>query len=220
MSLLFKYLEIFFVIFLATFNTSGSCLEAIDAGKLPKPIHFLHSYYDGGESDEIYLFGGVTENSIGNNYNIYSFNISTHTIKTIGEIPSDIELFSRSYVIRSSKSDSSQNLLLLYYLIPQYVRNLTLIYLINVTDGTIAEILPLPFSLDGPSYSQTPNGDIFFFGVSLLGNSILKLDLESSETITWEIVGTLQQGFGDQSPPSSVTVRFKMRKLFHLGYIK
>jgi len=118
-------------------NNQHICFEAIDAGKLPTPICFLHSYYDGGQSDEIYRFGGVAENDdigYGNNNNIYSFNISSNTIKAIGEIPSDIELFSSSYVIRSSKSDSSQNLLLLYYFIPQYLKNVTLI--LSVEFGT------------------------------------------------------------------------------------
>jgi len=194
----------FAIIFLTSIAVAAS-LEAIEVSKLPVPTRSLSSYYH-EPSNIIYLFGGLMEidRELISNYDIYAFSISNNSLSKVGETPKEIGKFTRTHIIPASNSNTSSDLLL-HYIVPQTDTQSSVILLFNGTDGTVDEVGRLPFELDFSTFSAAPNGEVYFFGGHYMGKNILKVDLES-ETIQWEVVGTIQQSF-ENGMPFQATVR-------------
>jgi len=198
-----KYI-LFFLFVISTYFQTIQSLESIEVGKFPKAICRMSSYYD-GSSDTVYFFGGLYKYEVFYlpNYDIYSFSLSTNTVTKIAEIP-DLPLFDSTIpVLPSTSTNSSDNINIIYYLVPLLDENHSLVYKFDIADGSSTQIGILPVPLDDSAWVRDPNGnDYFLFGGSKTVDSIIKLNLES-ETIQYERVGRLPQPFPG---PKSLTV--------------
>jgi len=187
------FLPTIILIFLAIFSShfSGTeSLEAIEVARFPEPICFLNYFYD-GQSDSIYFFGGfldVFEDT--KNYDIFSYSISNNTLEVIGQFPKDLNFAPNIHIFPSSNSSDT-----LYYIVPLPSYASSLVFKFNITDGSSIQIGTIPVSLEFSAYTTGPNREIYIFGGQGLGDQIMKVDWELSDTVQHEIVGTLQQSF-------------------------
>jgi len=178
----------------------GSCIlaaavsyDAVEVAKLPKPLSLQSTYYD-TQSDTVYLFAGIGEEGdpVPSNYEVYAFSVANNSVNKIADIPRDVGRFTKTHIIRSPKSDSSN--LLLYLIIPQTNKETSVVYSFNSTRGTLELFGYLWFSLEFSEFVEAPNGEVYFCGGPYLNDDIFKLDLES-ELIQWNLVGELQQDY-------------------------
>jgi len=181
--------------------------DAVEVAKLPKALSLQSTYYD-TQSDTVYLFAGVGEEGspLSSNYEVYAFFLANNSVNKIADIPRDDGRFTKTHIIRSPKSDSSN--LLLYLIIPQTNKETSRVYSFNSTRGTVELFGHLWFSLEFSDFVQAPTGEVYFCGGVYLDDNIFKLELES-ELIQWNLVGELQQDYSSFDVVLTMTsVRF------------
>jgi len=184
-------------------QTESASLEAIQV-KNPfiDPVFFSTPYYD-GDSDTIYLFGGLSK--ILPYTMIAGFSISNESLWKAGALPL-YETGSKSPVLTDPNSPY-----FFYFTASDF--NSTNVQKFDPADGSLKQVGIIPYSTAVSSSAKSPDGKLnYIFGGQGLDKNIFQLDLTTlpnseDEVIQLKVVGRLSQVF---STSSSVTVGNKV----------